>query len=522
VHLGIDFGTTRTVVAVCDRGNYPVVSFVDDVGDAIDWYPSVAAECDGELRFGFEALEKAAQPGWTLVRSFKRVLSAAVVSPQTAVELGSTSWPVVELTARFLGALRRDLVSRSNAPARLLRDEQIRAVVATPANAHSTQRFVTLDAFRRAGFLVAGLLNEPSAAGFEYAHRYRSTLTSKREHIVVYDLGGGTFDASLVRMSGQHHDVVATAGIGRLGGDDFDTLLAHIVLQQAGLAIEQVPPHGWSALLDLCRTAKESLSPNSKRIVIDLESALGPLASVKDVAVAASDYYDACAPFVQHTIDAMAPVISRAEGPSEGGDARSELAGIYVVGGASALPAVGRVLKSRFGRRVHRSQYPSAATAIGLAIAGNEESGYLLTDRFSRTFGVFRESMDGACVSFDPIFTRETRVPSAAGERVVSTRTYRAAHNIGHFRYVECAAVAENAVPRGDMTPFADVLFAFDASLAQDGVDLRKEPIRRVDGRGPLVQEMYSLDANGIVELTIRNLDAGYETVHRLGGAPPA
>ena len=70
------------------------------------------------------------------------------------------------------------------------------------------------------------MLNEPSAAGFEYTHRHRNTLTSKREHVVVYDLGGGTFDASLVRMSRPAHEVVATAGINRLGGDDFDDVLA--------------------------------------------------------------------------------------------------------------------------------------------------------------------------------------------------------------------------------------------------------------------------------------------------------
>jgi len=518
VHLGIDFGTTRTVVAVCDRGNYPIVSFMNDDGDPMDWYPSVAAQRGDDICFGFDALARASQGGWRLLRSFKRVLSAPVVSPQTHVAVGDTSWPIMELMARFLASLQRDIIARSNAPARLLREERMPAVVATPANAHSTQRFVTLEAFRRAGFQVMGMINEPSAAGFEYAHRYRSTLTSKREHIVVYDLGGGTFDASLVRMSGRHHDVVATAGIGRLGGDDFDALLANLALDRSGLPTTEITTQGMAALLDLCRTAKEALTPNSKRIVIDLESALGPVAAGMDVTISTADYYDACTPLVARTIEAMRPVLSRAESGSGKSSGIDDVAGIYVVGGASALPAVARVLRGEFGRRVHRSQYPSAATAIGLAIAGNPESGFLLTDRFSRTFGVFRESMDGASVSFDPIFTRETTVPSSPEERVVSTRTYRAAHNIGHFRYVECASVDDGGSPRGDITPFADVLFAFDKALAESGMDLRAVPIRRIEGRGPLVQEMYSLDAHGFVEVTIRNLDAGYETVHRLGG----
>ena len=85
-------------------------------------------------------------------------------------------------------------------------------------------------------------MNEPSAAGFEYTHRHRNTLTSRRDSVVVYDLGGGTFDASLVRMVGAHHAVLGTAGIARLGGDDFDELLAKAALDQVGLEMERIPP----------------------------------------------------------------------------------------------------------------------------------------------------------------------------------------------------------------------------------------------------------------------------------------
>ncbi len=505
------------MVAVCDRGNYPVVSFLDDAGDATAWYPSVVADREGELRFGFDAVHAGVLPGWTVVRSFKRVLSSPTVSPQTPIQVGSTTASISELIAKFLSALRRDISSRSNAPAGLLREERMRTAVATPANSHGAQRFITLDAFRRAGFDVIMMLNEPSAAGFEYAHRYRSTLTSRREHVVVYDLGGGTFDASLVRMSGQHHDVTATAGIARLGGDDFDTLLADLALGQAGMKAAELASGELSTLLEVCRGAKEALAPNSKRIVIDLETALGSRAPSKDVAVSAAAFYEACTPLVLETIDAMLLVAGKGEDGEDSGvqEDLADVAGVYVVGGASSLPVIARLLKTRFGRRVHRSQYPSAAAAIGLAIAANPDAGFRLTDRFSRTFGVFRESMDGTSIVFDPIFSRDTCIPEKAAERVVSTRTYRAAHNIGHFRYVECTAVDDQGSPRGDLTPFAEVLFAFDAAQGEDE-DLKQVPVRRMDGRGPLVQEMYVLDTNGIVEVTIRNLDAGYERMHRL------
>ena len=110
-----------------------------------------------------------------------------------------------------------------------------------PANAHSTQRFVTLDAFRNAGFEVRGMINKPSAAGLEYAHRHEETISSRREHVVIYDLGGGTFDAALVLIAGGKHDVVATSGVARLGGDDFDTALLDLALETGGVTRALTP-----------------------------------------------------------------------------------------------------------------------------------------------------------------------------------------------------------------------------------------------------------------------------------------
>ena len=104
-----------------------------------------------------------------------------------------------------------------------------------PANASSAQRLLTLDAFVAAGFHVVALLNEPSAAGLEYAHRYRSTITAKREYVLIYDLGGGTFDASLLKMTGHLNEVVISEGIQRLGGDDFDETIVQVVLAESQL-----------------------------------------------------------------------------------------------------------------------------------------------------------------------------------------------------------------------------------------------------------------------------------------------
>lgn len=507
--LGIDFGTTRTVVAYADRGNYPVLSFLDAAGDSCDWYPSVIAERGGELRFGFDALAVADDPSWHFVRSFKRLLSDARAVPDTIVHVGELGLSIGDLLTRFLLSLREAIETRSN----LKGKTSSRTVAAVPANAYGAQRFVTLDAFKRAGFEVVALLNEPSAAGFEYTHRHRDTLTPKKDHVVVYDLGGGTFDASLVRMNGLDHEVVMASGVHQLGGDDFDDVLADLIIAKAKLKPAKITARVRAKLLDSCRDAKERLNPSSRKMTIDLAAA-GVAEGEATISVA--DYYAACAPLVEQSIEAMKPIMERT---SWNDPAVSELAGIYVVGGASELPVISRTLRDRFGRKVHRSPYPSAAVAIGLAIAADEQSGFALADRFSRTFGVFRESEAGHEITFDPIFTSDSELPSRGDGPKTTRRSYNAAHNVGHFRFFECGGVDGDGRPRGDIALFGDALFPFDTALVDR--DLSGVSVRRQD-RGPLIEEEYRLDEHGIVEVKIRNVDAGYERAFRLSVRPPS
>ncbi|WP_156669910.1 Hsp70 family protein, partial [Mycobacterium sp. E3305] len=228
MRVGIDFGTTHTVVAAVDRGNYPVISF-----DGLDAWPSiVAANTAGELRFGADAAAVRHDAGWSVLRSFKRLLNEA--GPQTEVSLAGRTHRLADLLTGFLAQLKSDLVRRSNAS--LTAGETIEAAISVPANASSAQRLLTLDAFVAAGFHVAALLNEPSAASLEYAHRYRSTITAKREYVLIYDLGGGTFDASLLKMTGHANEVVISEGIQRLGGDDFDDAIVELVLDRSQLS----------------------------------------------------------------------------------------------------------------------------------------------------------------------------------------------------------------------------------------------------------------------------------------------
>jgi len=496
VKLGIDFGTTHTVVALVDRGNYPVVGF-----DGVEAIPSLVAARheDGALRFGHEAAAVRHQPHWTTLRSFKRLLDEARLG--TEVAMGPRAVPLLDVLVGFFSQLHRDLVATSNAG--LTVDEPLEAAVSVPASASTAQRFLTLEAFRRAGFDVKALLNEPSAAGLEYAHRYRSTLTARREHVVVYDLGGGTFDASLVKMSGRAHEVMATRGAKRLGGDDFDEAILAFAIEKYRL--EKVTDAQRALLLEECARQKESVGPNTKRFLLDL-SAIGGEA----LAVPMEDVYHACEPLVQETIDAVAPLL---EEPGAG-VSWDEVAGLYVVGGGGAFPLVARRLKERFGeRRVRRSPYPFAATAIGLAAFLDEETGWTLTERLTRHFGVFREAEQGGTVSFDLIFPEGTQLPKPGEPPLVASRRYGAVHNIGHLRYLECSRVSGGR-PDGDVTPWEEILFPYDPSL-RDRSDLAGLPVVRTEN-GPEVEETYTCGPEGAVTVAVALLGDGFRRTYSL------
>src|SRR5690606_20835 len=147
-------------------------------------------------------------------------------------------------------------------------------VLAVPAQAHSAARLITLEAFRQADFEVLSMLNEPSAAGIEYAHRYRSTITGQRENVLVYDLGGGTFDSTLVLMRERKHDVLLSRGLGRLGGDDFDQCLLDLTLAQLGPRAERLDERARRRLKQHCREQKEKIHPNTRRILIEVGAQL--------------------------------------------------------------------------------------------------------------------------------------------------------------------------------------------------------------------------------------------------------
>ncbi|MEM6109935.1 Hsp70 family protein [Mycobacterium sp. 050272] len=499
MRVGIDFGTTHTVVALVDRGNYPVVSF-----DGVDAWPSlIAANAAGDLRFGVDAAAVRHDPDWSVLRSIKRLLNDA--GPQTEVTLAGRGYRLTDLLTGFLTQLKSDLLQRSNGS--LTTGDTIEAAISVPANAASAQRLLTLDAFVAAGFHVVALLNEPSAASLEYAHRYRSTITAKREYVLIYDLGGGTFDASLLKMTGHSNEVVISEGIQRLGGDDFDEAIVQLVTE--GAKLHDVDSAALDLLREECALRKEAVGPQTRRFLVDM-SGIDDGVDRSPFSCGIDDVYAACAPLVEPTIE----LLNRILRDGSGDVAWSEVAGIYVVGGAGGFPLISRMLRSTFGeKRVKRSPHPFAATAIGLAVFLDKESGFALSERFSRHFGVFREAEAGAGVVFDPIVGKDVSLPADGQTPLIVRRTYRAAHNIGHFRFVECSRLV-NGRPDGDVTPYDPVLFPFDPAL-YDRDDLVHQPVGRCTN-GPDVEERYVVAPSGAVEVTLTTQPGGFMRTYRL------
>jgi molecular chaperone DnaK (HSP70) len=389
--LGIDFGTTRIIVAFADRGNYPVVSFDAPDRAARDWFPPLVAVKDERRVYGWEAWAAQEEPGWTVVRSLKRALEGA--GPETLVQIATQTVPMLQLLGELCSALRINLLEHSNLPG--VEAGLLEVMLGVPANANSNQRFLTAEAFRQAGFHVLGLLNEPSAASIEFGHRDRSSRQKKtKSHIFVYDLGGGTFDASLVELDASQQRVIASEGIGALGGDDFDEILAELALDSAGIGAGERDSLSQAEIFHLheeCRAQKESLHPNTRHISVDLGTVRE---GWPEVSLRVADFYERCQPLVEETLHATEDLLG-AHGYGAPGSSACAQAGeqnleaLYVTGGGSELPIVARILREVFGRRVRRSAYTRLATAIGLAIQADAHADYVLRDKFTRHFGVW-------------------------------------------------------------------------------------------------------------------------------------
>jgi hypothetical protein len=258
-------------------------------------------------------------------------------------------------------------------------------------------------------------------------------------------------------------------------------------------------------LLDECREKKESLSPNTRKITIDLERVRPEW---EQVTFPADLYYERCRPLIESTREIVEKLL--AAHPD------AQLDTLYVTGGGSELPPVARVLKESFGRKVRRSAYMRSASAVGLAIrsaSGSER----LHEQFNQNFGIWREAESGGKIVFDLIFPRGMQLPEPGEPALRLERTYRPAHNIGHFRYLECSKLDKCGQPVGEITNWEQIQFPFDPRLSATA-DLSAVPVERMSADNGLVaREEYTCDASGNLRVKISALPSGNEHEYLIG-----
>jgi actin-like ATPase involved in cell morphogenesis len=446
IRLGIDFGTTRTVVAAQDSGNYPVCTFSWQKG-AKEYIPTLVGVKDGILHFGWDAAYLFNHPDAFILRSMKRL--AGQFRPEDPVDLGpDISITLLEVVTLFLNHVRQMITKYGNISLR--KKDALEVMVATPANANSNQRYITLEGFRRAGFTVLGAMNEPSAVAVEFLHRHLLDLgpRSSKRYVVVYDLGGGSFDTSVVGIGDRSHDVLAHEGIGKLGGDDFDEIILNLALEQIGLGQETLTPNDKVRLLEECRERKEGLKSNTKKMVVDLGTVLK---DQKPVILDTGLVYERCGPLIERSLKTFQSLLG---GIDQNPEQSQSLAAVYLVGGSVSFPPVARKLREIYPSKVKVSPLPHASTAIGLSIAGDPKANIKVRESVSRHFGIWRDR------------GKDREADSDAGLLGV-TRTYKPEQNVSLVRCPECSSLARGQEPEGSIALRQDVFLPYDPKLQE-------------------------------------------------------
>lgn len=393
--IGIDLGTTNSAVAVWRDGEARLVA--NALGEFLTPSAVSVAE-DGTAYVGRAALERyPTHPADTVV-SFKRMMG----SERTVRLGGKAEYRAEELSALVLGSLRDDVAAQCG-------EMPTEAVITVPAYFNDRQRKATRRAGELAGLKVRRLINEPTAAALAFGLKDRGD----REPFLVFDLGGGTFDVSIVEMFEGIVEVRASAGDSRLGGDDFNTAMVNLMRPRldAENALEWLDPERRQALLTFAaERARRALSVSQ-----EAEFALTIGETAYSARVHSDEFDQAAEPLIKRLRD---PVLRALRDSSID---PAELSEIVLVGGATRMPVVRRALTRMFGRFPDTSVHPDHAVALGAAVMAGllardaDLDEIRITDVAPFTLGIDVAERDQHGIMreglFSPIIERNSPVP---------------------------------------------------------------------------------------------------------------
>ena len=463
--IGIDLGTTNSCVSVMEGGEATVIPNAEGHRTT----PSVVAfSKTGERMVGQVAKRQAVTNPDRTISSIKREMGS-----DYKVEIDGKKYTPQEISAMILQKLKADAEAYLGEPV-------TEAVITVPAYFTDAQRQATKDAGKIAGLDVKRIINEPTAAALAYGLDKETD-----QKIMVYDLGGGTFDVSVLEIGDGVIEVLATAGNNRLGGDDFDQCITNYLVQEfkksegIDLSGDRVAMQRLKEAAEKAKIELSGVTSTNINLPYITADATGP--KHLDVTLTRAKFNELTAHLVEKTAGPVRQAMSDA------GISASDLTKVLLVGGSSRVPAVQEMVKKLTGKEGFKGINPDECVADGAAIQGGvlggDVSGVVLLDVTPLSLGI--ETLGGVCTK---LIERNTTIPTKKSQ-VFST----AADN---------QTSVEVNVLQGERE-----MAAYNKSLGRfqlDGI----APARR---GVPQIEVTFDIDANGIVNVSAKDLGTGKE-----------